>query len=89
MIATAVEATLLVRHSTSAVADAFVASRLPSLPFKPRLRQVAARPVYERPSLPVPGLNRGQRRTDIPLSTYCPLFPLSGWGWDVSRQIFK
>jgi putative acyl-CoA dehydrogenase len=31
MIATAVEAALLVRHSTSAVADAFVASRLPGL----------------------------------------------------------
>ena len=31
MIATAVEAALLVRHSTTAVADAFVASRLPGL----------------------------------------------------------
>jgi putative acyl-CoA dehydrogenase len=31
MIATAVEAALLVRHSTSAVSDAFVASRLPGL----------------------------------------------------------
>jgi putative acyl-CoA dehydrogenase len=32
MIATAVEAALLVRHSTAAVSDAFVASRLPGLP---------------------------------------------------------
>ena len=32
MIATAVEAALLVRHSTSAAADAFVASRLERLP---------------------------------------------------------
>jgi len=31
MIATAVEAALLVRHSTTAVADAFIASRLPGL----------------------------------------------------------
>ena len=31
MIATAVEAALLVRHSTSAVSDAFIASRLPGL----------------------------------------------------------
>jgi putative acyl-CoA dehydrogenase len=32
MIATAVEAALLVRHSTTAVSDAFIASRLPGLP---------------------------------------------------------
>jgi putative acyl-CoA dehydrogenase len=32
MIATAVEAALLVRHSTNAVADAFVTSRLERMP---------------------------------------------------------
>lgn len=53
MIATAVEAALLVRHSTTAVSDAFVASRLPGL--SNRAFGSLPRALTWLLSLPVPG----------------------------------